>query len=179
MLPKRVDNASEWGSSTMPSNETQLLKVVILGCGRVGSTLAKRLAQEGHSVTIIDITRDAFRRLGTKYKGNKVVGTGLDQDTLTKAGLRDADVFFAVTQGDNTNIMAAQIAREVFGTPRVLTRIYDPIRSQAYREMGILTLCTTTVAAALMRAAALKTPESAEWLSTLEDWDKQYLSEIG
>ena len=163
----------------MPETEAARLKVVILGCGRVGSTLAKRLSQEGHTVTIIDMTGDAFRRLGTKYRGHKIVGTGLDQDTLNKAGLRTADVFFAVTQGDNTNIMAAQIAQEVFATPRVLARIYDPIRAQAYREMGITTLCTTTMAAAIMRAAALQTPESAEWQPKLETWDKQYLQEIG
>jgi trk system potassium uptake protein TrkA len=163
----------------MPEAEAAHLKIVILGCGRVGSTLAKRLSQEGHNVTIIDMTGDAFRRLGTKYRGQKIVGTGLDQDTMRKAGLQEADVFFAVTQGDNTNIMAAQVAKEVFSTPRVLARIYDPIRAQAYREMGITTLCTTTLAAALMRSAALQTPESEKWLPTLEAWDKQYLQEIG
>lgn len=163
----------------MPNTEEAPLKVVILGCGRVGSTLAKRLARDGHTVSIIDITSDSFRRLGTKYRGHKVVGTGLDQDTLTKAGLPNADVFFAVTQGDNTNIMAAQIAREVFATPRVLARIYDPIRAQAYRELGIITLCTTTLAANLLRAAALQTDESGDWLRKLEAWDKEYLQEIG
>jgi len=163
----------------MPNSEAAPLKVVILGCGRVGSTLAKRLSQEGHSVTIIDITSDAFRRLGTKFRGQKIVGTGLDQDTLNKAGLKGADVFFAVTQGDNTNIMAAQIAKEVFSTPRVLARIYDPIRGQAYRELGIVTLCTTTVAANILRAAALQTAEAGDWLQKLEVWDKEYLQEIG
>jgi trk system potassium uptake protein TrkA len=163
----------------MPNTEAAALKIIILGCGRVGSTLAKRLSREGHTVTIIDMTSDAFRRLGTKFKGQKIVGTGLDQDTLTKAGLRSADVFFAVTQGDNTNIMAAQIAKEVFATPRVLARIYDPIRAQAYREMGIITLCTTTLAANLLRAAALNTDEAVGWQQKLEAWDKEYLQEIG
>jgi trk system potassium uptake protein TrkA len=163
----------------MPDAEQASLKIIILGCGRVGSTLAKRLALEGHAVTVIDLTSDSFRRLGSKFKGRKIVGTGLDKDTLDKAGLRDADVFFAVTQGDNSNIMAAQIAREVFATPRVLARIYDPIRAQAYREMGIITLCTTTVAANVLRAAALQTPAAAEWIPKLEEWDRQYLEEIG
>lgn len=163
----------------MPTTETSPLRVIILGCGRVGSTLARRLWQEGHLVTVIDLTGDAFRRLGPKFKGTKMVGTGLDRDTLTKAGLASADVFIAVTQGDNTNIMAAQIAKEVFNTSRVLARIYDPIRAQAYREMGITTLCTTTVAANIFRSAALQTEEFANWHSRLEGWDKQYLQEIG
>jgi trk system potassium uptake protein TrkA len=163
----------------MPDTQAAPLKVIILGCGRVGSTLARRLWQEGHQITIIDMTSDAFRRLGTKFKGQKIVGTGLDQDTLSKAGLGSADVFIAVTQGDNTNIMAAQVAREVFSTPRVIARIYDPIRAQAYREMGIITLCTTTVAANIIRAAALQTDEIAQWQQKIEAWDKQYLQEIG
>src|SRR3569833_1565055 len=158
----------------MPNTEAAPLKVVILGCGRVGSTLAKRLSRAGHTVTIIDMTSDAFRRLGTKFRGQKVVGTGLDQDTLNKAGLEGADVFFAVTQGDNTNIMAAQLAKEVFSTPRVLARIYGPIRAQAYRELGIVTLCTTTVAANILRAAALQTNDAGDWQEKLEVWDKEY-----
>jgi trk system potassium uptake protein TrkA len=163
----------------MPNTEAASLKVIILGCGRVGSTLARRLSLEGHAVTVIDMTSDAFRRLGLKFKGQKIVGTGLDQDTLRKAGIANADVFFAVTQGDNTNIMAAQIAKEVFSIPRVLARIYDPIRGQAYREMGIITLCTTTIAANILRSAALQTLESDDWQQKLENWDKQYLQEIG
>lgn len=162
-----------------PDNQSARLKIVIVGCGRVGSTLAKALSQEGHDVTVVDITRDAFRRLGTKYRGQKFIGTGLDQANLAKAGLKDADVFFAVTQGDNTNIMAAQIAKEVFAIPRVLARIYDPIRAQAYREMGISTFCTTTLMVTLMRAAALQTPEYEPWKAKLEAWDKEYVQGIG
>ncbi|MGO8673798.1 MAG: potassium channel family protein [Capsulimonadaceae bacterium] len=163
----------------MPAENGGPLRVIVLGCGRVGSTLAKRLASDGHSVTVIDLTGDSFRRLGTRFKGQKVVGTGLDQDTLNKAGLKTAHAFFAVTQGDNTNIMAAQIAREVFATPRVLARVYDPIRAQAYREMGIITFCTTTIAASVMRAAALDLPEAAGWMAKLEEWDKKYVQEVG
>ncbi len=130
-------------------------KIVILGCGRVGSTLARQMSGEGHDVTVLDQTSDSFRRLGPKFKGQRLVGSGLDQDLLTRARLSGADVFIAVTQGDNTNIMAAQIAREVYSIPRVMARIYDPIRAQAYRELGITTLCTTTLAAGLMHDAAL------------------------
>ena len=155
------------------------MSVVILGCGRVGSTLARQLAREGHAVTVIDLTSDAFRRLGPKFKGQRVVGTGLDQDTLRKAGLDSADVFIAVTQGDNTNIMAAQIAKEVFSVPRVIARIYDPIRAQAYREMGITTLCTTTLAAGIIRAEALGAAESGPLRQVAEAADRAYLQMIG
>ena len=89
-------------------------KIVVLGCGRVGSTLAKQMSGEGHDVTVVDLTSDSFRRLGTKFRGQRIVGSGLDQDLLKRAGLDQAGIFIAVTQGDNTNIMAAQIAREVF-----------------------------------------------------------------
>jgi trk system potassium uptake protein len=129
------------------------MNIVILGCGRVGSTIARQLAQDQHNVTIIDITSDAFRRLGPKFAGKKIIGTGMDQAVLKRAGIERADAFLALTQGDNTNIMAAQIAREVFNVPKVTTRIYDPIRAEAYREMGIDTLCTTTLAAGLLRAS--------------------------
>jgi len=155
------------------------LKIVILGCGRVGSTLAKQLSQEGHKISILDLTRDAFRRLGTKFVGQKVVGTGMDQDTLRQAGIETADVFIAVTQGDNTNIMAAQLAHNVFGTGRVIARIYDPIRAQAYREMGIETLCTTTLAAGMIREAALGTPASGPLREAAQQWDKVYLEQVG
>lgn len=155
------------------------LKIVILGCGRVGSTLAKQLGQEGHSITIIDLTRDAFRRLGTKFTGQKIVGTGLDQDTLRLAGIESADVFISVTSGDNTNVMGAQIAHEVFGIPKVIARIYDPIRAQAYREMGITTLCTTTLAAGMIRAEALGGAEGAVLREAALALDNMYLEQIG
>lgn len=168
----------------MADTSASSLSVIILGCGRVGSTLARQMALEGHRVTIIDLTSDAFRRLGTRFKGQRIVGTGLDRDTLLKAGLDRADVFIAVTQGDNSNIMATQIAKEVFEVPRVIARIYDPIRAQAYREMGIITLCTTTLAANLIHATALDAPltppgSTDSWLETVASWDKQYLEQVG
>lgn len=153
--------------------------IVILGCGRVGSTLAKQMSGEGHDITIIDITSDSFRRLGTKFKGQRLVGSGLDQDLLKRAGLERASAFVAVTQGDNSNIMAAQIAREVFQVKRVIARIYDPIRAQAYRELGITTLCTTTLAAGLIHDAALGEGEGVGLLQAAQTWDKIYLEQRG
>jgi trk system potassium uptake protein TrkA len=143
------------------------MNVVILGCGRVGSTIARQLAQEQHAVTVIDVTGDAFRRLGPKFNGKKVIGTGTDQIILKRAGIEKADAFLTLTQGDNTNIMAAQIAREVFNVPKVVTRIYDPIRADAYREMGIETLCTTTLAAGLLKAMIIGDNQYAESVDTL------------
>ena len=155
----------------MPQN------IIILGCGRVGSTLAKQMSGEGHDVTVIDLTSDSFRRLGTKFKGHRLVGSGLDQDLLKRAGLENASTFIAVTQGDNSNIMAAQIAREVFHVERVVARIYDPIRAQAYRELGITTLCTTTLAAGLIHDAALGEGQGEALLQASQTWDKIYLEQ--
>lgn len=159
----------------MLSSNGAPLKIVILGCGRVGSTLARQLSLDGHSVVIIDLTKDAFRRLGTKFQGQRVVGTGLELETLRKAGAAEADVFIAVTQGDNTNIMAAQVAREVFSIDQVIARIYDPIRAQAYRDLGINTLCTTTLAAAVIRSSLQDGTQRESWQDKLEGWDKAYL----
>lgn len=131
------------------------MRMIILGCGRVGATLARMMADDNHDVTVIDQTSDAFRRLGTKFKGARIVGPGTDLDVLRRAGIEAADVFVSVTQGDNTNIMAAQIAKSVFKVPKVMTRLYDPIRAEAYQQMGIQTICTTTIAANLMRDSAL------------------------
>jgi len=124
------------------------MKVVIVGCGRVGSTLARMLV-ERHEVIVVDRTSESFRRLGPKFKGLKVVGPGTDMDVLRRAGIEGADVFVSVTDGDNRNIMAAQIAKRIFGVPQVFTRIYDPSRAAVYAEMGIQTLCTTATAAGL------------------------------
>lgn len=150
------------------------MKVLILGCGRVGSTLARQLVQEGHTVTIIDLTSDAFRRLGPKTKVQRVVGTGMDQDVLRRAGIESAEVFVAVTQGDNTNIMAAQIARQVFNVKKVIARIYDPIRAEAYRELGIETLCTTTLATSLIRSAIDEDSRMKPIQTLLQDLDREY-----
>ncbi|MEW6232803.1 MAG: TrkA family potassium uptake protein [Chloroflexota bacterium] len=131
------------------------MNVVILGCGRVGAALATMLDAEGHSVTVIDQNSDAFRRLGAGYKGNMVLGTGIDEDVLRSAGIEKADAFAAVTNGDNTNIMASQIASTIFHVPRVVTRIYDPIREETYRTLGLDTICPTSVGARLFKERLL------------------------
>ena len=130
------------------------MNVIIAGCGRSGSTLARMLAPE-HHVTVIDRTSDAFRRLGKSFKGATLVGQGTDMDILRRAGAEKADVFVAVTDGDNRNIMAAQIAKEVFGVGTVLCRIYDPSRAAAYQELGIQTYCTTAISAGYLRDLAV------------------------
>jgi trk system potassium uptake protein TrkA len=133
-------------------NETELVqvKVVIVGCGRVGSTLARELDAAGHSVTIIDERVSAFNRLGDGFQGNMVVGTGIDESVLRRAGIEEADCFASVTNGDNRNIMAAQVAKVVFNVPKVITRIYDPIREQTYREFGLETICSTTIVSSMI-----------------------------
>ncbi len=123
------------------------MRVVILGCGRVGSYLAKKLAGEGHQVTVIDRSSAAFRRLGPDFRGQVVLGTGIDEDVLRRAGIEQADAFVAVTNGDNTNVMAAQVAKEIFGVRRVVCRIYDFLRDEIYRSLGLETLCPTVLGA--------------------------------
>ncbi|MDQ2817610.1 MAG: TrkA family potassium uptake protein [Candidatus Eremiobacteraeota bacterium] len=126
------------------------MRYLIVGCGRVGSTLAKRLAGAGHEITVVDESSAAFRRLGRDFGGKLVLGTGIDVDVLTRAGANRADGFATVTQGDNRNIMAAMIAQQHFKIKRVVARIYDPQRSTMYRDFGISTICPTTVGARLM-----------------------------
>jgi trk system potassium uptake protein len=126
-----------------------IMRVVILGCGRVGSTLALMLDSEGHDVSIIDIDPSAFRRLGESFGGRAINGMGISPDVLRDAGVENASAFLAVTNGDNTNIMAAQIAKVIFKVPRVMARIYDPLRAEVYREVDIETLCITTLGAGI------------------------------
>jgi len=126
------------------------VKVIIMGCGRVGSTLATSLDQAGHKVTIIDSNADSFQRLDSTFKGEKVQGSGIDEETLKVAGIETADAFAAVTNGDNRNIMASQIAKEIFHVKKVVCRIYDPIREATYRESGLETICPTLVGALMI-----------------------------
>ena len=113
-----------------------------MGCGRVGSSLATELEAAGHSVAIIDQSREAFRRLGPDFKGRTVSGVGFDRDTLLEAGIETADAFAAVSNGDNSNILAARVARENFGVANVVARIYDPGRAEIYQRLGIPTVAT-------------------------------------
>ena len=113
-----------------------------MGCGRVGSTLARSLEERNHTVSVIDSEPDAFRRLGPSFGGDKVTGIGFDQEVLEKAGIRRADAFAAVSSGDNSNIIAARVAREMFGVENVVARIYDPRRAEVYQRLGIPTVAT-------------------------------------
>ncbi len=113
-----------------------------MGCGRVGSTLARSLEDRNHTVAVIDSEPDAFRRLGPEFNGEKVAGMGFDQEVLEKAGIRRADAFAAVSSGDNSNIIAARVARETFGIEQVVARIYDPGRAEVYQRLGITTVAT-------------------------------------
>lgn len=115
---------------------------VIMGCGRVGATLAKSLEDNGHSVSVIDQNPEAFRRLDSEFGGNKVTGLGFDRDTLRQAGIEDAFAFAAVSDGDNSNILAARVVRETFGIENVVARIYDPHRAEIYQRLGIPTVAT-------------------------------------
>jgi trk system potassium uptake protein TrkA len=134
------------------------MRYLIVGCGRVGSTLAKRLMRGGHDVTVVDENPAAFKRLGRAFTGQQVLGTGIDVDVLTRAGAEGADGFAAVTQGDNRNVMAALIAARHFKIKTVVARIYDPERAQMYRDFGISTVCPTTVGAKLMANALVEQP---------------------
>ncbi len=137
------------------------MKVVILGCGRVGATIAATMAREGHEITIIDRNPDSFRRLANDFDGKKIIGNGLSEETLQKADVEHADAFVAVTNGDNRNIMSVQLAKVRFKVPKVVARIYDPIRSSAYANMGIDTICTTCVGAGVIHDKILGKPYSA------------------
>jgi trk system potassium uptake protein len=123
------------------------VKTVIVGCGRVGATLAEGFDQAGHDVVVLDMSTRAFDRLPGTFRGSAVRGDGTDEDTLRRAGAEDADVFLALTEGDNRNIMAAQVAAEALGARQVIAKINDPLRASAYADLGIATLCRTTLMA--------------------------------
>lgn len=121
--------------------------IVIMGCGRVGSRLAKVLTLEGHEVAVIDKDPTAFKRLGEAFKGKAIEGVGFDRDVLKKAGIEQADAFIAVTNGDNHNIVGALVAKNKFRVPKVVARIYDPAREKLYQHLGIQTISSTAWAA--------------------------------
>ena len=127
------------------------MKVVIMGCGRVGARLAALLDGEGHQVTILDNTAYSFRRLPSTFSGTTLLGNALDEEVLKKAGIEEADAFVAVTQGDNRNVMASQIAKHIFDVPKVVCRIYDPLRRDLYDALGIETISPTTIFAQMLK----------------------------
>ncbi|MEA2086245.1 MAG: TrkA family potassium uptake protein [Chloroflexota bacterium] len=127
------------------------MKVTIMGCGRVGARLAGLLDIEGHQVTILDTNSYSFRRLPPEFNGTALLGNGTDEEALRKAGIEEADAFIAVTQGDNRNVMAAQIAMHIFNVPRVISRIYDPLRRQLYNSLGIEAISPTIIFAQMIK----------------------------
>ena len=122
-----------------------------MGCGRVGAQLAGLLATDGHTVTVLDTDTYSFRRLPPDFSGTALVGNGLDQEALKRAGIEEADAFVVVTQGDNRNVMAAQIAKHIFNVPRVICRIYDPLRRDLYETLGLEAISPTTVFAQILK----------------------------
>ena len=127
------------------------MKVVIMGCGRVGAQLAALLDAEEHQVTILDLNPHSFTKLTSTFKGTALLGDGTDEDSLRKAGIEEADAFIALTQGDNRNIMAAQIAKYIFNVPKVICRICDPLREELYQTLGLETISPTVVLAQLLK----------------------------
>jgi len=127
------------------------MKVVIMGCGRVGAQLASLLDKEGHTVTVLDRDADSLRRLPADFNGTALLGNGIDEAVLKRAGIEQADAFVAVTQGDNRNVMAAQIAKHIFNVPRVLCRIYDPLRQELYSALGLEAISPTTIFAHILK----------------------------
>jgi trk system potassium uptake protein TrkA len=125
--------------------------VLIMGCGRLGAELATQLEGDGHEVSILDIDKFAFDHLPPTFRGNKILGDGTDQDTLRRAGAERAEAFIAATRGDNRNALAAQVARHVFRIQRVGSVIFDPIREEVYRELGLRTINPTKIEADLLR----------------------------
>src|SRR6202022_182106 len=132
-----------WATAARHRMGLPFMKLVIVGCGRVGAMAALALSKAGHQVTVIDRNRRAFDRLGTDFTGEMVLGNGIDEDVLRQAGIESADGFASLTNGDKPQIIAAQIALQIFKVPRVITRIYDPMREAVYRELGLNTVCPT------------------------------------
>jgi trk system potassium uptake protein TrkA len=139
------------------------MHVVIMGCGRVGSLLALELESSGHSVAVIDQSKEAFRRLGPDFKGRTVTGVGFDRDTLLEAGIEGADAFAAVSNGDNSNILAARVARESYGVSNVVARIYDPGRAEIYQRLGIPTVATVIWATDQIMRRLVPEGSRSEW----------------
>lgn len=123
------------------------MKVIIMGCGRIGEQVCRSMADEGHQVVVIDKSAEALKRLGANFKGRKVLGIGFDRDVLLEAGIETADAFAATSASDNANILAARIARLVFKVPQVVARLYDPRRAEIYSRLGLQTISSTELGA--------------------------------
>jgi trk system potassium uptake protein TrkA len=165
------------------------MHIVIMGCGRVGSTIAHILEEQGHSVAVIDQDVEAFRKLRPGFRGTKVTGVGFDRDVLVEAGIENADAFAAVSSGDNSNVIAARVARESFGVKQVAARIYDPRRAEVYQRLGIPTVATVRWTADQMLRRLLPEGVATLWrdptgsvvlaeLTCCEDWLSEKVSTL-
>jgi trk system potassium uptake protein len=138
-------------------------KVMIMGCGRVGAALATDLSRDGDQVTILDVDSSAFRFLPDEFNGTRIVGNGTDTDVLRRIGVEEMDIFVSATRGDNRNVMAAQIAKHIFGVPVVAARVFDPLREEMYRNLGLRTINPTRVQAKrLKRMIEAESDEEAD-----------------
>jgi trk system potassium uptake protein TrkA len=137
--------------------------IVIMGCGRVGSTLARSLEKRGHTVAVIDIVPDSFRRLGPDFGGRTIKGVGFDREVLVEAGIEEAEGFAAVSSGDNSNILSARVVRETFGVHNVVARIYDPGRAEVYERLGIPTVATVRWTADQVLRRLLPAGSEPQW----------------
>ncbi len=136
------------------------MRAIIIGCGRVGARVAADLDNRGEHVTVIDINPRAFSRLPPTFKGETVRGNGTDEDVVRSAGGEQADIVMALTEGDNRNALAAQLAKHTFGVPRVIAKINDPLRGEAYRAVGVETICRTIILGDALVVAALEGAEA-------------------
>jgi trk system potassium uptake protein TrkA len=136
------------------------MRVIIVGCGRVGALTASELDQRGEQVTVIDQNPRAFNRLPTNFSGNTVRGNGTDEDVMRSAGAEQADLLMSLTEGDNRNALAAQLAKHTFNVPRVIAKVNDPLRAEAYRALGLETICRTVILSKALITAAREGPEA-------------------
>jgi trk system potassium uptake protein len=136
------------------------MRVIIVGCGRVGALTASELDQRGEQVTVIDQNPRAFNRLPTNFSGNTVRGNGTDEDVMRSAGAEQADLLMSLTEGDNRNALAAQLAKHTFNVPRVISKVNDPLRAEAYRALGLETICRTVILSNALITAAREGPEA-------------------
>ncbi|MGB6512978.1 MAG: TrkA family potassium uptake protein [Mycobacterium sp.] len=165
------------------------MRLVVMGCGRVGSSVADGLSRIGHDVAVIDSDRKAFMRLSPEFTGERVLGLGFDRDVLLSAGIKEADAFAAVSSGDNSNIISARLARETFGVRRVVARIYDAKRAEVYERLGIPTIATVPWTTDRLLHALTRDTEIAKWrdptgavavaeVALHEDWVGHRASEL-
>jgi trk system potassium uptake protein TrkA len=131
------------------------MQVIVIGCGKVGSKFAQVLSEEGHDVVVVDNDRHLFKKLGPNFNGVTITGVPIDQDTLKQAGIETADALVAVTPDDNVNIMACQVAKEIFKVPRVIARIYNPEREHVFHQFGLETICPTSITVDIIHSMIL------------------------